>query len=80
MASMCGVRRRQRQPADPHNSNFVYQRFQSGILVYDGLSDTPAALPLGEYLEDVLTGQNLPSDLAALSGTDLSDAFPPDVE
>ena len=51
--------------ADPNNPNFVYQRFQNGILFYDATSGTTQVLPLGEYLKAVLTGQNLPSDLSA---------------
>lgn len=51
--------------ADPNNPHFVYERFQSGILVYDGTAGTTGALPLGEYLKAVLTGQNLPADLAS---------------
>jgi hypothetical protein len=50
---------------DPNNPNFVYQRFQNGILFYDGTSGTTRVLPLGEYLKAVLTGQGLPSDLSA---------------
>jgi hypothetical protein len=49
--------------ADPHNPNFIYQRFQTGILFYDASAGTTQALPLGEYLKDVLTGTNLSSDL-----------------
>jgi hypothetical protein len=76
--------------ADPNNPNFVYQRFQNGILLYDASAGTTQALPLGEYLKDILTGQNLPADLASqsatspllraggLSSTDLTDAFVPD--
>jgi hypothetical protein len=51
--------------ADPHNPNFVYQRFQTGILFYDATAGTTQALPLGSYLANLLTGQNLPADLAA---------------
>jgi hypothetical protein len=76
--------------ADPNNPHFVYQRFQNGILIYDSTVGTTQALPLGEYLKDILTGQNLPADLASqaaaspmlraggLTSTDLTDAFVPD--
>jgi hypothetical protein len=76
--------------ADPNNPNFVYQRFQNGILLYDASAGTTQALPLGEYLKDLLSGQNLPTDLASqaagspllraggLSSTDLTNAFVPD--
>ena len=46
--------------ADPNNPNFVYQRFQNGILMVSSGS----WLPLGAYLKDVLTGAQLPADLA----------------
>jgi len=49
--------------ADPNNPNFVYQRFQNGILLADLSSGSIAPLPLGTYLKDVLTGQGLPADL-----------------
>jgi hypothetical protein len=76
--------------SDPNNPHFVYQRFQNGILLYDATLGTTQALPLGEYLKDILTGQNLPADLASqaassplmraggLTGTNLTDAFVPD--
>jgi hypothetical protein len=76
--------------ADPSNPHFVYQRFQNGILIYDATAGTTQALPLGEYLKDILTGQNLPADLASqaaaspllraagLTSTNLADAFVPD--
>jgi hypothetical protein len=71
--------------ADPNNPGFVYQRFQNGILFYDASAGSTQALPLGEYLKDILTGQNLPSDLALeAAGSSLlgqyqhADAFVPD--
>jgi hypothetical protein len=76
--------------ADPNNPQFVYQRFNNGILMYDGSAGTAQPLPLGEYLKAVLSGQNLPVDLASevasspmlraagLTNTDLTDAFAPD--
>ena len=70
---------------DPHNPNFVYQRFQNGILMSDASSGSVGLLPLGEYLKDVATGQNLPADLeqeAAGSGLyahySTDEAFVPD--
>ena len=76
--------------ADPNNPHFVYQRFQNGILLYDSTAGTTQALPLGEYLKAILTGQNLPPDLATeaasspllravgVTNADLADAFVPD--
>jgi hypothetical protein len=50
--------------ADPNNPNFVYQRFQNGILMADLGTGSTGALPLGSYFKTVLTGQDLPTDLA----------------
>jgi hypothetical protein len=75
---------------DPNNPQFVYQRFENGILLYDARAGTAQPLPLGDYLKAVLSGQNLPVDLASevassqllraagLTNTDLTDAFAPD--
>jgi hypothetical protein len=54
---------------DPRNRNFVYQRFVNGIVLYEAASGTTTFLPLGEYLKELLTGQNLPPDLAAEAAT-----------
>ncbi|MBV9898478.1 MAG: hypothetical protein JO020_30365 [Chloroflexi bacterium] len=36
------------QPAaDPNNPNFIYQRFQNGVLFYNATDDTTSVLPLG---------------------------------
>lgn len=32
--------------ADPNNPNFVYQRFQNGLLFYNATDDTTSVLPL----------------------------------
>lgn len=50
---------------DPANHNFVYQRFQRGILHYDASSGATQAILLADYLKSVMTGQNLPADLAS---------------
>lgn len=53
------------QPAeDPSNRNFVYQRFQRGILQYDATTDTTGGLLLADVFKEVLTGQHLSSDVA----------------
>ena len=49
---------------DPANKNFVYQRFQRGIMHYDASTGTTQGLLLGEVFKSVLTGQNLPADVA----------------
>jgi hypothetical protein len=51
--------------ADPANPNFVYQRFERGVLLYDGTSGTTQWLLMGDALKSLLTGVNLPGDLAA---------------
>lgn len=51
--------------SDPNNPQFIYQRFQNGILLYDAAAGTTQLLPVGEYLKALLTGQNLPTDLAS---------------
>ena len=64
--------------ADPNNPNFVYQRFQNGILFYDASSGTTQALPMGEYLKKLLTSESPLLQTAATSNSDLTDAFVPD--
>ena len=64
--------------ADPHNPNFVYQRFQNGILFYDGSAGTTSPLPLGDYLRSQLTSDSPLLKAAAATQTDLTDAFVPD--
>ena len=52
------------QPAaDPNNNNFIYQRFQRGIMHYDKGCGCTQGLLLADYLKSVMTGQNLPPDL-----------------
>jgi polysaccharide biosynthesis protein PslG len=58
------------QPApDPSNANFVYQRFQRGIMHYDRACNCTQGLLLADYLKAILTGQNLPPDLEAQART-----------
>src|SRR5207248_700321 len=49
---------------DPSNSNFIYQRFQRGIMHYDKGCGCTQGLLLADYLKELITGQNLPADLA----------------
>jgi hypothetical protein len=49
--------------ADPSNSNFVYQRFQRGIMHFDASTGVTRGILLADYLKSVLTGQNVPDDL-----------------
>jgi Protein of unknown function (DUF4232) len=48
---------------DPSNHNFVYLRFQRGIMHYDAGCACTQAVLLADYLKTILTGQNLPADL-----------------
>ncbi|MBV9596786.1 MAG: hypothetical protein JOZ87_07975 [Chloroflexi bacterium] len=50
---------------DPTNKNFVYQRFQRGIMHYDAACNCTHGLLLADYLKSLLLNQNLPPDLAA---------------
>ena len=49
---------------DPNNPGFIYQRFQRGIMHYDKSCGCTQGLLLADYVKALLTGQNLPSDLA----------------
>ena len=61
------------QPAyDPNNRNFVYQRFQRGIMHFDSDCTCTQGLLLADYLKSLLTGQNLPPDLAQQAQADNS--------
>jgi GH35 family endo-1,4-beta-xylanase len=53
---------------DPKNNNFVYLRFQRGIMHYDDGCKCTQGLLLGDYLKAVITGENLPIDLEAQAG------------
>ncbi len=50
---------------DPHNSAFVFLRWQRGVMLYDQGCVCTQGVLLGDYLKDILTGQNLPADLAS---------------
>jgi hypothetical protein len=50
---------------DPNNHDFIYQRFQRGIMHYDKGCGCTQGLLLADYLKSVITNQNLPTDLAA---------------
>src|SRR5215211_4752386 len=50
---------------DPANGNFVYLRFQRGIMHYDGACKCTQGLLLADALKAIVTSQNLPDDLAA---------------
>jgi hypothetical protein len=50
---------------DPKNDDFVYLRFQRGIMHYDHGCKCTQGLLLGDYLKALITGENLPVDLEA---------------
>ncbi len=50
---------------DPNNGNFVYLRFQRGIMHYDATNGVTQGLLLADYLKSIMTGSGLPSDLDA---------------
>ncbi len=49
---------------DPTNPGFVYQRFQRGIMHFRAQVPVTEGILVGDYLKSVITGQNLPPDLA----------------
>ncbi len=48
---------------DPNNGDFIYQRFQRGIMHYDASCRCTQGLLLAEYFKALVTGVNLPPDL-----------------
>ncbi|MDQ6669308.1 MAG: hypothetical protein M3069_00825 [Chloroflexota bacterium] len=50
---------------DPNNHEFIYQRFQRGVMHYDRGCRCTQGLLLADYLKALLTGVRLPDDLAA---------------
>ena len=50
---------------DPNNPRFVYQRFDTTILMNDMDAGTTQPLLMGQYFKEVLENQGLPADLAA---------------
>jgi hypothetical protein len=63
---------------DPHNANFIYQRFQRGILHYDASTGVTRGILLGDAFKDVLLGQG-PADLQAqLQGSRFFQQYCPD--
>jgi hypothetical protein len=52
-----------RPTPDPANGNFVYQRFQRGVMHLDRATGATQGLLLVAYLRAILTGDELPADL-----------------
>ncbi len=49
---------------DPNNHEFIYQRFQRGVMHYDRGCKCTQGLLLADYFKALLTGERLPQDLA----------------
>lgn len=49
---------------DPNNNNFIYQRFQRGIMHFDATQNVTRGILLGDAFKSLMTGVNLPADLA----------------
>ncbi|MGI8916718.1 MAG: hypothetical protein ACR2JY_23580 [Chloroflexota bacterium] len=49
---------------DPNNHHFIYLRWQRGIMLYDGTTGLTQGILLADYLKAMITGQNLPADVA----------------
>lgn len=65
---MCGIPTS--QPAmDPNNNNFVYQRFQRGVMHYDKTNGLTQGLLLADYFKFIITGNGIPADLDAEART-----------
>jgi hypothetical protein len=54
-----------RPQRDPANLNFVYQRFQRGIMHFDQTTGRTQGLLLADYLKAILRDRDLPPDLRA---------------
>ncbi len=52
-----------RPSVDPANNNFIYQRFQRGIMMYDGSTNLTQGVLLADYFKAIITGNNIPPDL-----------------
>jgi hypothetical protein len=50
---------------DPGNGGFIYQRWQRGIMHFRAEVPVTEGILVGEYFKSVITGRNLPPDLAA---------------
>ena len=48
---------------DPANNNFIYLRFQRGIMMFDGSTNLTQGVLLADYFKAVITGNNIPPDL-----------------
>jgi hypothetical protein len=51
-----------RPMADPSNKDFIYQRFQRGVMHYSASTGLTQALLLGDWFKRVLMGSDVPAD------------------
>src|SRR5712692_295447 len=58
-----------RPSVDPANNNFIYQRFQRGIMMFDGSTNLTQGVLLADYFKFIITGTNIPPDLDAQAKT-----------
>ncbi|MGI8916801.1 MAG: hypothetical protein ACR2JY_24015 [Chloroflexota bacterium] len=49
---------------DANNHNFIYLRWQRGIMMYDATCTCTQGVLLADYLKAVLTGKGIPADVA----------------
>ncbi len=62
---------------DPNDHEFIYQRFQRGVMHYDRGCHCTQGMLLADYFKALLTGVRLPDDLAAqAAGSALLKALP----
>lgn len=54
-----------RPQRDPDNSDFVYQRFQRGIMHFDARTGQTSGLLLADYLKAIMRDRDVPPDLLA---------------
>jgi hypothetical protein len=54
---------------DPGNASFVYQRWQRGVMHHDRATGLTQGLLLADYFKAILTGENLPADVASAAAT-----------
>lgn len=54
---------------DPNNHNFVYKRFQRGVMHYDKATGLTQGLLLADYFKRIITGGDIPADLDAEART-----------
>ncbi|HEX6513572.1 MAG TPA: glycosyl hydrolase [Chloroflexota bacterium] len=53
---------------DPANHGFIYQRFQRGVMHYQQAKQATEGLLVGDWFKQLLTGRDVPPDLAADAG------------